>query len=282
MKFVSLFPIALAALTPIASNAQTRGGVDNSIAARRLSYEKIAGYEPNSKVTDHNAIDLDQNEMMLLISDKTEDSFRAALKVFQEGGHSKSYAEVTVPGLTTSISKKTALSVSFNGTTIKGKAYADYAGGTAGGIVKFQYATGDIQESYVDCQVGGLPIDKQNYVGCLPESGNLKVDTGTEEFPYTYSQKENNKNGRTISKFSTSAQEKMGDCATCPYSEYNKFRIYYGVPNYADHWVTQALLGLKTQFTGPSGTPDFGDYGLVGRGEAAKKGSAYMAVYMYV
>jgi hypothetical protein len=27
---------------------------------RRLSYERIAGYEPKSQVTDHNAIDLDQ------------------------------------------------------------------------------------------------------------------------------------------------------------------------------------------------------------------------------
>jgi hypothetical protein len=27
---------------------------------RRLSYQRIAGYEPKSQVTDHNAIDLDQ------------------------------------------------------------------------------------------------------------------------------------------------------------------------------------------------------------------------------
>lgn len=34
--------------------------VDASSIRRRLSYERIAGYEPKSQVTDHNAIDLDQ------------------------------------------------------------------------------------------------------------------------------------------------------------------------------------------------------------------------------
>eukprot|EP00560_Eucampia_antarctica_P004733 CAMPEP_0197840238 /NCGR_PEP_ID=MMETSP1437-20131217/45490_1 /TAXON_ID=49252 ORGANISM="Eucampia antarctica, Strain CCMP1452" /NCGR_SAMPLE_ID=MMETSP1437 /ASSEMBLY_ACC=CAM_ASM_001096 /LENGTH=518 /DNA_ID=CAMNT_0043449817 /DNA_START=158 /DNA_END=1714 /DNA_ORIENTATION=- len=276
MKFVSLFPVAFAALTPIASNAQTRGGDGNSIAARRLMYEKIAGYQPKSQVTDHNAIDLDQASMETQIADATVDSFAAALKIFTEGGHSKSYAEVTVPGLTSVIKKKTLMSVTSNGITINGKAYGD----SEGEILYFQYATGDMQASYVGCQVGGLPVGKHNLKGCLPSVGEVVV--GAETYAYSYNQNTDNKNGRTINKFSTSAQEKMGDCTSCPYTEYNKFRIYYGVPDYASHWVTKALKGEKTEFPGPSGKPDFSSYSFVGRGEAAKKGSAYMAVYMYV
>jgi len=277
MKFVSLFPVAFAALTPIASNAHTRGSDGNSITARRLDYEKIAGYEPKSQVTDHNAIDLDQASMETQIGKVTEDGFTAALKIFTEGGHSKSYAQITLTNSPTSvISRKTPMSVTFGDVTISGKAYAD----SVGAILKFQYATIDDQAKYVSCQVGGLPADEQNLKGCLPATGNVIV--GAETYAYTYVQDSDNKNGRTINGFSTSAQAKMGECAKCPYSEYQKFKTYYGVAEYASHWVTKALEGKVTEFPGPSGNSDFSSYGLAGRGEAAKKGSAYMAVYMYV
>lgn len=50
MKFTS----AVAALLLLASSAHAVS------LRRRLSFERIAGYEPKSQVTDHNALDLDQ------------------------------------------------------------------------------------------------------------------------------------------------------------------------------------------------------------------------------
>ena len=66
------------------------------------SYDKIAGYAPGSQVTDHNAVDLDQKVM--------EDHLKAgdfakAMDVYEQGGNSKSYAELTVPATTKVIKK---------------------------------------------------------------------------------------------------------------------------------------------------------------------------------
>ena len=45
----------------------------------QASYEKIYGYQPNSKVTDHNAIDLDQRDMEAELSESTVDYANAKL-----------------------------------------------------------------------------------------------------------------------------------------------------------------------------------------------------------
>ena len=53
MKLTSKLLAVFAVLYPLSIVAQTRAGVEKRIRSRELSYEKIAGYEPGSQVTDH-------------------------------------------------------------------------------------------------------------------------------------------------------------------------------------------------------------------------------------
>lgn len=67
-----------------------------------------------------------------------------------------------------------------------------------------------------------------------------------------------------------------------PYRDAKFFVDYYGNPNYADKWINAAFLGSETNFASGRGNADFSAFGLTGRGEAAKKGTAYMAIFMYI
>lgn len=67
-----------------------------------------------------------------------------------------------------------------------------------------------------------------------------------------------------------------------PYTDAGYFVSYYGNPDYADKWINAAFVGGKTDFISGRGNADFGTYGLSGRAEAVKKGTAYMAIFMYV
>ena len=69
-------------------------------------------------------------------------------------------------------------------------------------------------------------------------------------------------------------------CKGCPYPDFQYFYDYYGRDDYAHRWVEAAFGGTKTDFA--RGDADFSRLGLVGRGEAVKKGSAYLNVFMYV
>ena len=157
---------ALAFLMASSASANTslRGIITES---RRLSYENIAGYQPESQVTDHNAIDRDQAAIETLLSDETDESFAAAQNIYNMGGNSKSYATVTLDSaLTGSVAKGNAVTgTDTTGAEVRGKMYSAYDGGTT--TVNIQYVTSDIQESYVGCQVGALPASVQETSGCF-------------------------------------------------------------------------------------------------------------------
>lgn len=72
----------------------------------------------------------------------------------------------------------------------------------------------------------------------------------------------------------------MFKCANCPYKDFKQYYEYYGVFDYAHQWVTAAFDGTRTNFA--NGNADFNSYTLVGREEAAQKGTAYMNIFMYV
>jgi hypothetical protein len=55
----------------------------------------------------------------------------------------------------------------------------------------------------------------------------------------------------------------MYDCATCPYSDYEKFVEYYGAFDYADQWVLAAFESKNTDFK--RGNANFAQYGFTGR-----------------
>jgi len=68
----------------------------------------------------------------------------------------------------------------------------------------------------------------------------------------------------------------------CPYPDFEEFLVYYGRPDYGDHWVSSALAGTNTQFE--NGNANFGNPNLpfVSRAECAKKGMVFLNIYMYV
>lgn len=253
-------------------------------SSRKLSYEFIAGYRPDSQVTDHNAIDLDQAAIESLVGDETQDSFDKARIVYEQGGHSKSYAKLTAAGSTfPTLSSGTKMQgQDAAGNTVIGKVYKPDK--TPAGELWLQYATSDIQDSYVGCQVGGLAASgKENVEKCFAATGSVKLAEGDQtEYSYSYSVTDDNANGRTIKGFSTSVQSKMLDCKNCPYNDAGMFKDYYGDADYADKWVMAALAGTKTDFTSKRGDADMGVFDLAGRAQCVKKGTAYMNIFMYV
>jgi len=252
-----------------------------SVAA---SYEKISGYAPDSQVTDHNAVDLDQRDMEALLGQSPPD-YSNAKAVYSQGGHSKSYAEFTLSSpLGTMIAKSTPISgTTASGIATTGKAYAAYAASAT--VIRVQYTTSDVQATYVGCQVGGIPTSLspgQVTTFCFaPDNVLTFFPSGGVAFSVTPTSVVN-KNGRTIQGFSTAAQSKMyTSCPGCPYFDYKMYYDYYGEFDYADKWVSAALDGTKFDLT--NGDADFSVFNDAStRVEAAKKGSAYLNTWMYV
>jgi hypothetical protein len=69
---------------------------------------KIAGYEPGSDVTQHNRLDLDQNEMEGFLG-KTPPDFTKAKAIYEQGAHSGAYARLTVIALPADLAKSAAV-----------------------------------------------------------------------------------------------------------------------------------------------------------------------------
>jgi len=270
------FNAAASALVLLAST--TLSAADTIRSNRRLSYESIAGYEPLSQVTDHNAIDLDQQAMEQQLALANEDSFAAALRIYTEGAFSKQVAKVTLSApLAIDVKKGTAfMGENAIGNQIAGKAYADNAAGATSVII--QYKTTDSQADYVGCQVGASTTPVTD--GCFAEQGTMTVAGGDAEVSYTYNVLSDNIAKRTIQGFSTSAEKKMNNCDNCPYSMYEKFYDYYGEYDYANQIVLAAFAGEATSFKNFNN--DFLPYGFSGREQIIKKGTAYMVVWMYV
>lgn len=99
---------------------------------------------------------------------------------------------------------------------------------------------------------------------------------------YTYDPFKDNKNGRTLQSFSTTAKAKMYDCANCPYDTYQQFYNYYTNFDYANKWVLAAFNGGSTNFA--NGNADFSSYtdpgGAIGKSPA--KHSAYTISLIYM
>jgi hypothetical protein len=239
--------------------------------------EQIAGYEPLSVVTDHNAIDLDQEAMEQQLSLGNEDAYAQALRIYSEGAYSKSVAEVTLSEpLIMDVEKGTDIfGVGSDGNQVAGKAYEDNAAGATALII--QYRTSDSQKDYVSCQVGASTTP--NTDGCLAASGSVTID-GKTEVAYTYDPLVNNVAKRTIQEFSTAAQKKMMECANCPYEMYEKFYNFYGQYDYANQIVLAAFAGTETNFKNFNN--DFGLYNYEGKEQIIKKATAYMVIWMYV
>lgn len=254
-------------------------GQTGASSLRSLSEELFIFYEPQTTVTDHAAIDLDQQAIEAQLAADTDGGMAAAMKIYTEGAFSKSYAEVTLDtALASTLPKGTeVVGKNTNGDEIRGSTLDEADGEDK--IIRVQYATSGVQETYVGCQVGGNP--EPVFTGCFAPTGTMKIGALGEQ-RYSYEPATGNKNARTIQGFSTQAKAKMYECDKCPYNTYKKFYDYYKAYDYGDKWV-KAAFG-KGQASFENGSADFSSYTAKGGGlyEAIKKGTAYLNIWMYV
>merc|ERR1719428_1115921 len=206
----------------------------------------ITGYQPGSDVIQHSLIDLDQKEMEAHLG-TTPVAFDKAKQIYTLGGNSGAYAQLTVGALGAAITKGTSVT----------------QGGTATGKVKSDAVQGatDLVVSYSStCKVGGSST--QIATGCFVTTAAVKAGDKDIGQPTAVVNKY-----RTLAGFSTAALAKMkGQPFYVPY------RAYYTHGDYADRYVTAAL----------DGTGAFKNQPEAARIQGAKKGSAYMNVWMYV
>lgn len=99
-------------------------------------------------------MDLDVKDLSAQTDSGNATTFANAKRIYQEGGNSQSYAEVTVL-LTASIAVGTKLTgENAAGQAITGTAFEAAAAGAT--KLKFLYTIGDTQLTYSTCKVGGL------------------------------------------------------------------------------------------------------------------------------
>ena len=124
----------------------------------------------------------------------TDESFDAARKIYNNGGNSKSFAQITItPGLTKNLLKGgLILGKNEENVEVAGKAGEAYSAGTTN--LKIYYSTTDIQANYMNCQVGGL--ESPNLKGCFKQSGDFDIDG--ETYTYTYEPLVDNRSDRTM------------------------------------------------------------------------------------
>lgn len=131
------------------------------------AFDRYAGYAPTTLITDYAAIDLDQEEFNLQLAERRVEM---AMNIYEQGGHSGSYALLNITDGTKGVTYPA-------GTVVKGFAAVNetvtgtlleavtFAGSVA--QVKVLYDVGEEQLYYVDCQVGGLwTVNRANRDGC--------------------------------------------------------------------------------------------------------------------
>jgi len=247
-------------------------------------YEKIAGYAPRSKVTDHNALDLDQAAMEVELALMTSAGFTNAQAIYTGGGNSKSYASIALAGaLTVALAKgETVIGTNANGVAVYGSMKSAAAVGATS--ISVTYDTNENQANYNGgCQVGSLQTTTTT--GCFAVSD---MTIGYVIVPTASISSITNLAGRTLQGFATTSttMSKMyttsTSCPGCPYVDYVKFYEYYGDYDYADKWALAALGATSLTYTSGRFSADFATHsGMKVRVDATKKGTAYMNVWMY-
>merc|ERR1719311_1112112 len=210
--------------------------------------DAITGYHPGSDVVQHSLIDLDQKEMEAHLG-ATPVAFDKAKQIYTTGGNSGGTAVLTISALATALPKGTFVSQG--------------SPPTAAGRVKSAAKKGDtsLSVSYTStCKKGGSSSPVAT--GCFSTSGALSAGGDIIGQPSAVAVKY-----RTLAGFSTAALAKMKGQ---PFFE--AYMKYYTHGDYAHRYVTAAL----------DGTGAFKGQPEAARIRGAKKGSAYMNVWMYV
>ena len=118
----------------------------------------------------------------------TDTAYENAKVIYQQGGHSKSFASIKLnTPLSASISKETIITgLTALGAGVSGKAYSDF---NAGDIdIQVQYKTTNIQASYMTCQIEALLlVGKENLDRCLANTGTVTIGE-VGKVGYSYNQ----------------------------------------------------------------------------------------------
>jgi len=217
--------------------------------ARKLSYAQITGYEPASSVVQHSLIDLDQKEMETHLGAKPTPDFVKAKDIYMNGGNSGGKATITVGALGAAAAKGAEVK---QGTVAIGSMKSAATAGATSITVSYKS----------ECKEGGSATKVST--GCFTVAGGDITVGGTSIGAPT----EVKNSYRTLAGFSTAAKAKMAQ-----YKIYDNYYKYYGeVGDYANQRVLAAL-----DKTGMCSACD--DDAAV---QIAKKGTAYMNVWMYV
>eukprot|EP00980_Cylindrotheca_fusiformis_P003784 scaffold834_cov123-Cylindrotheca_fusiformis.AAC.31 len=230
------------------------------------AYEWITGYEPFTLVSDHAAIDLDQQKIDELLRLASIDS---AQNIYEKGGNSQSIARlmilnpenVTVPVI---FAGAQVVGMSAAGNHVFGSLVEDLSFNSSGSDhveALVQYPTKTMADE-PHCRVGGLvSIKAESKGGCefsrgFMELGQILFQESQITLNYTYDSGDDTFNGRTIQKFSLNAKDEMFKRKEdSPYEDFTKFLNYYGEFDYGDHWIQAAFDQQATKFR--NGNVDF-------------------------
>jgi hypothetical protein len=142
----------------------------STTAKATSSYNRYAGYLPTHQITDQASIDLDQEVFNAQLSNR---NINAAYEIYVQGGHSGSYAVLTVRAGAhsgkTLVAGSAVTGVTNTGTAVQGtlRSNITISPNVADIAIEVIYNTGDNQANYVGCQVGGLTVVQQaNLAGC--------------------------------------------------------------------------------------------------------------------
>jgi len=218
------------------------------------SYDLIAGYLPQSDVSEHLNLDLDQRDFEDFL--KTG-NFSFASDIYVNGGNSKKSTKIRLYSpLTKSFPK---------GSTVEQ--------GTARGVLITEAKEGGkTLKVGVTSRCVGLYAQYSETSGCFTDDGGaLKID-GTE----VASQLSVNLPFRTLAGFSVEAESKMKG-----QEMFEMYKAYYGASDYADKFIKAALKG-QDETKRVKVPMKFLEKEEIFRIECAKKGSAYWSVWMYV
>jgi hypothetical protein len=274
----------------LSSSVVVVNGQDGGSAPK---FDHYAGYLPVHSITDLAALDLDQYDINIELSER---KLLEAYHIYREGGHSGSYASLTltnadrVPG---DYEVETIVyGVNDRGENIIGylRDPAIWTADELNPIINVTYPVGDRQATYSDCTVGGLwRITDADKDGCFVGNGELGIGGSTMEladaFEYDYEIRYDNHNDLTLQSLSLRAGTDMKEFGNTHIPEYHAFVSYYGDEDYADKYITAAYYGQDTEFTSGKGDIDFSTFatgGRMGQAEAMKKGIAYLSVWMQV
>lgn len=113
------------------------------------------------------AVSFDQTVMESLLAGQTQGAFDQAQFVYEDGGNSKSFAILSIPGgLPRDVLAGTKLTArrQDGAVDVVGAAADNYSAGDL--TLEFSYPISSDQEDHLECRVGGLPENEIMERGC--------------------------------------------------------------------------------------------------------------------